>query len=42
MLLDRSSNGQIIIEDCEVCCRPLEVRYRVDDDGVSEFEAVRS
>jgi hypothetical protein len=25
------------IEDCEVCCRPIEVRYTVDGDEVSEF-----
>ncbi len=38
MLLD-TSVGQTYIEDCEVCCRPIEVRYTVEDDEVRDFEA---
>jgi transcription elongation factor Elf1 len=38
MVLD-TSVGQRYIEDCEVCCRPIEVRYTVEDDEVSNFEA---
>jgi len=38
MVLD-TSVAQTYIEDCEVCCRPIEVRYTVVDDEVSDFEA---
>ncbi len=39
MVLDTSVNGQTYVEDCEVCCRPVEVNYTVKDDEVRNFEA---
>ncbi|OLC36225.1 MAG: CPXCG motif-containing cysteine-rich protein [Acidobacteria bacterium] len=42
MVLDTSTQEQTYIEDCEVCCRPIEIRYAVEDDTVIEFEARRS
>ncbi len=39
MVLDTSVARQTYIEDCEVCCRPIEVRYTVEEDEVSDFEA---
>ena len=39
MVLDTSVKRQIYIEDCEVCCHPIEIRYTVADDEVREFEA---
>jgi len=39
MVLDTSVQRQTYIEDCEVCCRPIEVRYAVEDEVLSEFEA---
>jgi hypothetical protein len=39
MVLDTSVNRQTYIEDCEVCCHPIEVRYTVEDDEVCQFEA---
>jgi hypothetical protein len=39
MVLDTSVRRQIYVEDCEVCCNPIEVRYVVDDEGGIEFEA---
>ena len=39
MVLDTSVKSQIYVEDCEVCCQPIEVRYRVEDDAVCGFEA---
>jgi hypothetical protein len=39
MVLDTSVTGQTLIEDCEVCCHPIEVRYTVEDGAVSDFEA---
>jgi len=37
MLLDGSVSGQSYIEDCEVCCRPIEIRYRMEEGIVVEF-----
>jgi len=39
MVLDISIDGQTYVEDCEVCCQPVEVRYTVKDDEVRHFEA---
>ncbi len=39
MVLDTSVRGQTFVEDCEVCCHPIEVRYAVQDGAVSDFEA---
>jgi len=39
MVLDLSVPAQAYVEDCEVCCRPIEVRYRADEGELSEFEA---
>jgi transcription elongation factor Elf1 len=39
MVLDTSVKGQTYVEDCEVCCRPIEVRYTVAKDEVRSFEA---
>ena len=32
MVLDLSDGGQSYVEDCEVCCRPLTIRYQVESD----------
>ncbi len=39
MVLDTSVKGQTYVEDCEVCCQPVEVRYTVEDSEVRHFEA---
>jgi hypothetical protein len=39
MVLDTSVKSQVYVEDCEVCCHPIEVRYSVEDDVVCDFEA---
>jgi len=39
MVLDTSVRGQTFVEDCEVCCHPLEVRYAVRDGAVFDFQA---
>jgi hypothetical protein len=31
--VDTSAGSQRYVEDCAVCCRPIEVRLQVDDDG---------
>jgi hypothetical protein len=42
MVLDTSVSHQTYIEDCEVCCRPIEVRYAVEDEALIEFRAGRN
>jgi hypothetical protein len=37
--LDLTSGDQDGIQDCEVCCRPIRIRYRVDDGHVQGFRA---
>jgi hypothetical protein len=39
MLLDTSVRSQSYIEDCEVCCRPIRIRYVVHGEEIVEFEA---
>ncbi len=38
MLIDKSIRTQTYIEDCEVCCNPIEVRVRVENNEVVEFD----
>jgi hypothetical protein len=39
MMLDLSVRRQTYVEDCEVCCNPIEISYSVDDDTLSNFAA---
>jgi hypothetical protein len=41
MLVDPSVPEQSYIEDCEVCCRPIEVHYVFGPTGVEVFDARR-
>ena len=39
ILLDLSLGDQDGIRDCAVCCRPIRIRYQLDDDRVTDFRA---
>ena len=39
MVLDLSVRIQTYVEDCEVCCNPIEISYTVKDDTLAEFNA---
>jgi cysteine-rich CPXCG protein len=39
MVLDLSVRSQSYVEDCEVCCNPIEISYSVRDDTLAEFAA---
>nr|WP_231749641.1 CPXCG motif-containing cysteine-rich protein [Polaribacter sp. BAL334] len=39
MILDESVPNQTYIEDCEVCCNPIEVSVYFEDGELSGFEA---
>ncbi len=40
MLLDLSVPSQTYIEDCEICCNPIEITYRASGNSVIEFSAL--
>lgn len=40
-VLDFSVRRDTYIEDCEVCCHPLEIRYVLEGDAVGSFEVSR-
>ncbi|MGB2886529.1 MAG: CPXCG motif-containing cysteine-rich protein [Candidatus Acidiferrales bacterium] len=39
MILDPSIHRQTYVEDCEVCCNPIEISYTVQDDALANFDA---
>lgn len=39
MLLDDSEEESEYIEDCEVCCRPIEIRFRFEAEELVRFSA---
>ncbi|MDQ3219330.1 MAG: CPXCG motif-containing cysteine-rich protein [Acidobacteriota bacterium] len=38
-VLDLSVQAQSYVEDCEVCCRPIQIRYTAENMVLSTFEA---
>lgn len=40
MLLDNSVSNQIYVEDCEVCCNPIEIRVQFNNNELVAFEAI--
>lgn len=42
MLVDLSAGGQTYIEDCENCCNPIKISYRVAAGMIIAFEARRA
>lgn len=39
MLLDTSLTSQTYIEDCEVCCNPIQVSYSYEEGELTAFIA---
>jgi hypothetical protein len=39
MLLDLSAGAQRYVEDCEVCCNPIEIHFQVEEGTIVFFEA---
>lgn len=39
MLLDLSADSQSYVEDCEVCCNPINISFGVSEDAITEFSA---
>jgi hypothetical protein len=38
MLLDPSLGSTEYVEDCEICCRPINVVYGFEDQNLTHFE----
>jgi hypothetical protein len=38
-VLDLSIGEQGYIEDCEICCRPIQVYYTAKDSNLQDFQA---
>lgn len=39
LLIDCLAGAQRYVEDCQVCCRPMEVSVSIDRDGVPTVDA---
>ena len=39
MLLDFSVPYQNYVEDCEVCCNPIQLTVRISDNELQQFDA---
>ena len=42
ILLDLSTDEQSYIEDCEVCCQPMQIYYRLENAEIALFTAKRA
>jgi len=42
MLISLNFNNQFYIEDCEVCCRPIEINFTAVDGAIESWKASRS
>ena len=40
MIFDKSQCEDSYIEDCEVCCNPIEIKYQSDGDDIINFSAI--
>ena len=38
-VIDLTAGEQIYVEDCEVCCRPIRVRFSVHGGELADFDA---
>jgi hypothetical protein len=41
MILECSDEEETYVEDCEVCCRPIVLRYFCKSEVLSRFDACR-
>ncbi|MEH0157023.1 CPXCG motif-containing cysteine-rich protein [Limibacter armeniacum] len=39
MIIDLTVSKQTYIEDCEVCCNPIEVSYETENGSIMLFDA---
>jgi len=39
MILDLSVEEQTYVEDCEVCCRPIQIAFTTENLELNDFQA---
>jgi hypothetical protein len=39
MIIDKSVYGDSFIEDCEVCCNPIDISYAANGNEITGFSA---
>ena len=42
MVVDELSGSQSYIEDCEVCCNPIQISYDVEDGRIVSIHAEKA
>lgn len=42
VVLDLSAGQQVLIEDCQICCRPIQLCYQLLDDDRIWFQSERT
>jgi hypothetical protein len=42
MVLEELYGAQSYIEDCQVCCNPIQISYTVEDGQITNVEAKRA
>lgn len=42
MVIEVFSGNQSYIEDCEVCCRPIDIKYTCEEGQVASFQSDRA
>lgn len=42
MLLDPSVSKQVYVEDCEICCNPIEINVKFENRTLVQFEILES
>ena len=40
MLIDHSITHQSYIEDCEICCNPIQLNVTVRNNEITDFQAI--
>ena len=38
ILLDLSAGDQSYVEDCQVCCQPMQIAFQADDGSVANLQ----
>jgi hypothetical protein len=41
MLLDPDMNGDLYIEDCQICCNPIQIIFKMSGRNLVSFEAIK-
>ncbi|MCH9814619.1 MAG: CPXCG motif-containing cysteine-rich protein [Epsilonproteobacteria bacterium] len=41
MLLDPDMSEEAYIEDCQVCCNPIQIQFTMIDDKLIRFESIK-